>query len=336
MYIGTLASTERMSCLALLLQFQCKPSYSPRYSHLVRGFTCISLSWLTFHLGISWDKEFSNHETQLNFVPSPVQQTEQATHQTPAETDELARTAGLLLDNIKDEQNPKFQQSQFLGLMKKLRDRDIVVEGNQMVENEGQQIASDVKGKGRVVEIPPWHASQMSTNGPITLPSGLMGATFAETARHELASHPEEGKAEGDPNYAYFKQENNEYSHYWNGDHTAITSQAPFANADVASWDHMQSEWDQFEATATGIKAIDNYQFQDRNPYVVGDSSRTRQHMLHTGERQSLSEVCLSSLPIFPYLILRVTERTTTRSSGPERHGRCFSLVRTGRQATGE
>ena len=48
--------------------------------------------------------------------------------------DELARTAGQLLDNIKHDQSPKFQQSSFLALMRQLRDREVHVEGDKLVD----------------------------------------------------------------------------------------------------------------------------------------------------------------------------------------------------------
>ena len=47
------------------------------------------------------------------------------------ESDELAKTAGDLLERVGHEQNQKFKQSSFLALMRQLRDREIVVEGDE-------------------------------------------------------------------------------------------------------------------------------------------------------------------------------------------------------------
>jgi hypothetical protein len=47
--------------------------------------------------------------------------------------DALARTAGQLLDSVKDNQSDKFQKSQFLELMRQLRDREVTVEGDKIV-----------------------------------------------------------------------------------------------------------------------------------------------------------------------------------------------------------
>ncbi|MCJ1286235.1 hypothetical protein MMC26_005580 [Xylographa opegraphella] len=51
------------------------------------------------------------------------------------EADELARTAGQLLDNLRDEHSQKFQNSSFLALMRQLRDKEVRVEGDQMIDN---------------------------------------------------------------------------------------------------------------------------------------------------------------------------------------------------------
>ena len=51
-----------------------------------------------------------------------------------SDADELARTAGQLLDNLKHDQSQKFQESTFLSLMRQLRDREVRVEGDKLVE----------------------------------------------------------------------------------------------------------------------------------------------------------------------------------------------------------
>lgn len=48
--------------------------------------------------------------------------------------DELARTAGTLLESVKHDHSQKFQQSSFLSLMRQLRDREVRVEGDKIVD----------------------------------------------------------------------------------------------------------------------------------------------------------------------------------------------------------
>lgn len=49
------------------------------------------------------------------------------------DADELAKTAGLLLENVKHDQSSKFQESSFLSLMRQLRDKEVKVEGDAIV-----------------------------------------------------------------------------------------------------------------------------------------------------------------------------------------------------------
>ncbi|TKA71894.1 hypothetical protein B0A49_04538 [Cryomyces minteri] len=52
----------------------------------------------------------------------------------PSEANELAATAAQLLDSVADNTSQKFQESTFLALMRKLRDHEVVVQGDKMVE----------------------------------------------------------------------------------------------------------------------------------------------------------------------------------------------------------
>ena len=54
-------------------------------------------------------------------------------HEAQDEGDELAQTAGRLLENVKHDQSQKFKQSNFLTLMRQLRDRELKVEGDRIV-----------------------------------------------------------------------------------------------------------------------------------------------------------------------------------------------------------
>ncbi|ODM22176.1 hypothetical protein SI65_03022 [Aspergillus cristatus] len=52
----------------------------------------------------------------------------------PNDADELARTAGQLLNSVSHETNEKFQQSNFLALMRRIRDREVQIEGDEFRE----------------------------------------------------------------------------------------------------------------------------------------------------------------------------------------------------------
>jgi peroxin-5 len=227
-------------------------------------------------------------------------------HQNLDEADELARTAGLVANSVKYEQNPKFQNSQFIELMKQLRDQEVVVEGNQVVAKGGAGSSNefvDMKGKGKAVDpqkngteqigqgyITPYTSPEIQRNAQTFGQSLVM--TYAEdliTSQDpslQQGPHSETSQQEAeqeDPNDAYFLRENEEYSH-WHNVHASRSPQP------TGSWGELQDQWDSFEATSTGIKAIENYQFQSNNPYLHGDSSGMRQQ---SSERpQTFYEVC--------------------------------------------
>jgi len=75
---------------------------------------------------------------QKNMEPRVKQIIEEAQDKQPQHTaeddDALAATAKELLEKVDHNQSDKFKNSQFLGLMRKLRDREMKVEGDNMVE----------------------------------------------------------------------------------------------------------------------------------------------------------------------------------------------------------
>lgn len=58
----------------------------------------------------------------------------ESSQDTREDDDALAATAQELLEKVEHNQTDKFRNSQFLGLMRKLRDREVKVEGDKMVE----------------------------------------------------------------------------------------------------------------------------------------------------------------------------------------------------------
>ncbi|KAL0956400.1 hypothetical protein HGRIS_002547 [Hohenbuehelia grisea] len=253
---------------------------------------------------INWDQEFQSQENAIAVTTTqqPAAQEEEAadsqmTQLPPQATDELAQIAGKLLDHVQGEQNPKFQQSQFMTLMKQFRDGEMVVKGNAVVENDGEVQRGDAKGKGRAVEpglaaSSPQASEQPSSYFPMEYSATTVyqerQASIADEVRARLREQDQEqGYQEVvDENDAYFRQENEEYIKYWDNQR----SQPVLQHAASTPWDHLQADWDQFEATTAGIRPVENYQFQTNNPYLLGDSS-TRHHMLH--HEQSIYESVL-------------------------------------------
>lgn len=243
-------------------------------------------------------------DLEVTQLPQPSQAAQESSARAVGEADELARTAGVLLETVKNEQNPKFKKSQFLGLMRQVRDREVVIEGSDMVQKTGDstglsswaadfQSTVDAKGKGRAMDALPLPISTVPATS-----QGFSPSFFAHTAVTDSTRNGE--VAQEDPNDAYFRQENEEYIKYWDdakvNNTEAATSSPIQSSTQQAEWAQLQQDWDSFEATATGLRPIANYQFQPSNPYLLGDSSRTRHHVMHTEGRSSLYEVRIGSL----------------------------------------
>ncbi|KIP04201.1 hypothetical protein PHLGIDRAFT_25719 [Phlebiopsis gigantea 11061_1 CR5-6] len=225
-----------------------------------------------------WERAFQVHEEQ----PAAAVQ-EQRPAARGDDPDDLARAAASLIDAVRHEQNPKFQNSAFLGLMKQLRDREVVIEGNQVVPTEGTipvasswaaDFQADVKGKGRAVELPAPPPLSVDHHHPGGTPEQQIGDAPAMHAAEEIDE--------------YLRQENDAYINYW---HTAAPPQSTEAAHGTESWDRLQRDWDRFEATATGIRPMAHYQFQANNPYLLGETSR--HHMMHAPERNTMYDSVL-------------------------------------------
>ncbi|PIL36163.1 transporter [Ganoderma sinense ZZ0214-1] len=245
-----------------------------------------------------WDQEFRSQELSLTStakIPLRAETvTEEPVRAQAHDPDELARTAGLLLDTVQGETNAKFKNSAFMALMRQLRDGEMIVDGNDMVQRSeavgGTQSSTDVKGKGRAVDIPEPSANRMQMPH---LQQPVTAVPAERIATREQTSDEVGGLRSEDPNDAYFRQENEEYIAMHAGKTSAGQIPSSQFLPQQAEWNSLQSDWETFEATAHGLRPMSSYQFQANNPYVSGEGSRTRHHAAHGGMPQSLYESVL-------------------------------------------
>ncbi|KAI9179603.1 hypothetical protein H9P43_004931 [Blastocladiella emersonii ATCC 22665] len=92
------------------------------------------------HATASWGDEFAQAEQ----AKADAWASEFAT-----DREELAKTAGELLEAVGDRahENPKFSNSEFLKFMGQLRDQEVTIEGDKVVENTGGTWASDFSSR---------------------------------------------------------------------------------------------------------------------------------------------------------------------------------------------
>ncbi|OSX66466.1 hypothetical protein POSPLADRAFT_1053107 [Postia placenta MAD-698-R-SB12] len=247
-----------------------------------------------------WDQVFLSQEPagQQVVTPEAAPAVEQKSpEQSRQDADELARTAGRLMETLRHEENPKFKNSEFMGLMRQLRDGDVVVDGNTMVPKEEAapraSEAPDVKGKGRATDL----RMPLGDNALMTGPTPWSSQTQpVRTDRVQIDSASTSEGYQESPIDAYLREENETYIEFQRQASRNV-SQPPLdmAYAQDADWGRLQRDWDLFEATATGVRPLTHYQFQPHNPYLLGEASRTRHHFMHADMRSTLFENVLET-----------------------------------------
>ncbi|KAI7868557.1 hypothetical protein BDF14DRAFT_530356 [Spinellus fusiger] len=86
-----------------------------------------------------WEKEWTAQTSWAEEFKEATASDTTMTATTEQDKEALARTAAMLLDSVHSEENPKFKNSNFMNLMRKLRDKEVSIEGNSMVESKGKE-----------------------------------------------------------------------------------------------------------------------------------------------------------------------------------------------------
>lgn len=114
---------------------------------------------------------------QAGYMKTPqneMAEQEPKQHEEPKTNDDdaMAATAGLLLERVEDNTSEKFKNSEFLKLMRRLRDREVRVEGDKMVDVNSQlpasQMPTTLTGSGPV-HAPAHPATQIPAIDPTIL-----------------------------------------------------------------------------------------------------------------------------------------------------------------------
>ncbi|KAH8693132.1 hypothetical protein BGW36DRAFT_385938 [Talaromyces proteolyticus] len=115
----------------------------------------------------SSSKELQPENTQQIRIGSDliVDTTDANVQEQKEDPDELARTAGHLLDSLSHDNSKKFKESNFLALMRRIRDREVHVEGDEFRETS-QPLHPGGRGYPRVSEESRFNAGDGSSPIP--------------------------------------------------------------------------------------------------------------------------------------------------------------------------
>ncbi|KAI8814922.1 hypothetical protein BJ742DRAFT_784908 [Cladochytrium replicatum] len=218
----------------------------------------------------TWEQEFSQDpaESWVNeFVEQ--QQKELAVDATDSK-EALAQTAGMLLDVVAGTTNPKFKNSKFLDFMKKLRDKEVAIEGNKVVEAAGNSSS--------------W-ANEFS--------QGAVGET-------SVSQWADEFQASAGPNWVEEYEYNEGMApNRWGSEFQSVSDMNPedaaalseaFARAEAeasAARETEQHNW--FKAPSA---RFENYEFSQSNPYLP--SSIPTAALTDSNSHRTLTEAILA------------------------------------------
>ena len=127
----------------------------------------------------SWDSAFTAVDAQHATEAMPTE-----AQLDTMNADELAATAERLLHAVRNDTSEKFQQSEFLGLMRKLRDREAEVRGADIVD-------ANAKGKAKA-EGPPTQAYLDEMLRDATSNAGPTTTGHAQTMQHDALADLQE------------------------------------------------------------------------------------------------------------------------------------------------
>ncbi|KAG0169135.1 Peroxisomal membrane signal receptor PTS1 [Apophysomyces sp. BC1015] len=221
---------------------------------------------------VDWEKEFAAQDSWA----SEFAEQEGITNDNEA----LAKTAAMLLDSVDVESNPKFKNSNFMNLMRKLRDSEVSIEGNKMVDTKQGQWASEFQQQNPQKS---WTDDFMKhaggNNGGMWSDEFAVKAERGWTQEFETRAAQEPGNdwaseyANKQPEQLFNKgTEMNDWVQQY---HKNI---AHLKDAKDAEWDDMQKDWDRFKPEhGLGYRAVnpeyDTYTFTTNNPYLMNPAA---------------------------------------------------------------
>lgn len=230
---------------------------------------------------LNWEQEFAAQETSW----ATEFEQEQAPITTNNDNEALARTAAMLLDSVDVEANPKFKNSQFMNLMRKLRDSEVAIEGDKMVETKEKSAwASEFDGGGQKEG---W-ADQFTQNAGSSRSGNMWSSEFAQKAERgwtdEFHHEQKQHQQPGDWASEFSKQSNMSPQQMQQlfGKGTETDDWVQQYNQNIShlktaqdhEWDSMQKDWEKFKPEqGLGYRASNPeyniYNFTTNNPYLL-------------------------------------------------------------------
>ncbi|KAG0314674.1 Peroxisomal membrane signal receptor PTS1 [Dissophora globulifera] len=181
-----------------------------------------------------WESEFKSENAPQSWADEFTTQESSMTDQD--DKDALAKTAGMLLESVDTRGNDKFKNSSFMSFMRRLRDQEVAIEGNKLVEQTSpvaapagsdwaasfNQQQSQDKGKGKAADWSSEFESQQQQND---------GGTWSTEFEKRIEQHIKNREPGSMWSSEFAKQQEGS----WAEDFTAITG-AVGGGASAQDW----------------------------------------------------------------------------------------------------
>ncbi|KAI8917057.1 hypothetical protein DFJ77DRAFT_459010 [Powellomyces hirtus] len=199
----------------------------------------------------------------------------------------LSQTAGMLLDAVAGSANPKFQDSKFLSFMKQLRDQEVSIEGNKVVEQVTPFGAAESWAKefGAPISKNSWEEDFATQNATEAPPGNKLWAE--EFTGHKEYDWAEEFQGNGprleDKRWTNeFERQQQERS--WNeefarnglaGSMTGKATDTLGGDTDAmddlykSAWDYENTDFSEYTTGRALGARYDQYEFTANNPYLT-------------------------------------------------------------------
>ncbi|KAG0083344.1 Peroxisomal membrane signal receptor PTS1, partial [Podila epicladia] len=261
-----------------------------------------------------WESEFQTENPQGWAAEFAAQETNPAADQDSKEA--LAKTAGMLLESVDPNSSEKFKNSSFMNFMRRLRDQEVAIEGNKLVEQTAPVISANAgsdwaasfnqqdKGKGKATDWSNEFEQQQQKTG---------GSTWTTDFEKRIEQHIQNREAGGMMSSEFAKQQESSWAEEFSGvAHMAGGSAAPgdWANQFNDSRQNVAQDWvNEFNSSNAAEELEQAFQQQQNqlnqneswlrtlltrsgtnNPYMVADTSK----LMDLAARGNLTESILA------------------------------------------
>ncbi|CAG8588766.1 1018_t:CDS:2 [Acaulospora morrowiae] len=229
----------------------------------------------------SWESEFNTQEGSWESEFNAQEKQENINSEIGTSKDELSKNAGKIIELVANETNPKFKNSMFMSFMRKLRDHEVHIEGNKVVEQKSPVSKVDWAREFETQHKDNW-ASEFK--GHQVNAASDWSQEFITDHNSERSfdiydnqvNHTSSQNFEPTPtaNIKNWKDWASEFQQSLSEDTAAKDLENLINGTADSSWgEEFDKDWNEYQPYSMGYKTSYNYKFRLNNPYLSRSKS---------------------------------------------------------------